>query len=42
MREIEGKSYEEISNITGMKLGTVKSKLSRGRLNLRDKLKEVI
>ena len=42
LREIEGKSYEEISNITGMKLGTVKSKLSRGRINLRDKLKEVI
>ena len=42
LREIEGKPYEEISNITGMKLGTVKSKLSRARTNLRDKLKEVI
>ncbi len=31
LREIEGKSYEEISEITGVNLGTVKSRLHRAR-----------
>jgi RNA polymerase sigma-70 factor, ECF subfamily len=31
MREMEGKSYEEISEITGVNLGTVKSRLHRAR-----------
>jgi len=35
LRDIEGKSYEEIAGITGFKLGTVKSKLSRARQELR-------
>ncbi|MBF0563679.1 MAG: sigma-70 family RNA polymerase sigma factor [Nitrospirae bacterium] len=39
LRDVEGLSYEEISAITGFNLGTVKSKLSRARLHLRDKLK---
>lgn len=39
LRDIEGFSYEEISEITGHKLGTVKSKLSRARNDLREKLK---
>ena len=42
LRDIEGKSYEEIVTITGFKLGTVKSKLSRAREILRKKLKGVI
>jgi RNA polymerase sigma-70 factor (ECF subfamily) len=42
LRDIEGLSYEEIAAITGLNLGTVKSKLSRGRLELREKLKGVI
>ena len=31
LRELEGKSYEEIAEITGANLGTVKSRLNRAR-----------
>jgi RNA polymerase sigma-70 factor, ECF subfamily len=31
LRELEGKSYEEIADITGTNLGTVKSRLNRAR-----------
>jgi len=33
LRELEGKSYEEIAEITGCNLGTVKSRLNRSRAN---------
>ncbi|MGQ0560794.1 MAG: sigma-70 family RNA polymerase sigma factor [Gemmatimonadota bacterium] len=33
LREMEGKTYEEISQITGVNLGTVKSRLNRARNN---------
>jgi len=36
--DIQGMSYEEISQVTGSSLGTVKSRLSRGRQKLRDLL----
>ncbi len=42
LRDIEGLSYDEIINITGHRLGTVKSKLSRARLILREKLRGII
>ena len=39
LRDIEGLSYEEVSNITGLNFGTVKSRLSRARQKLRKKLR---
>ena len=33
LRELQGKTYEEISQITGVNLGTVKSRLNRARNN---------
>ena len=40
--DFEGRSYEEIVEITGHKLGTVKSKLARARAKLRGKLAGVV
>jgi len=39
MSDIQGYSYDEISAATGWPLGTVKSRLSRGRTHLRDALR---
>ncbi|HXW63215.1 MAG TPA: sigma-70 family RNA polymerase sigma factor [Candidatus Acidoferrales bacterium] len=38
LREIEGLSYKEISEVTGAAMGTVMSSLSRARKRLRDQL----
>ena len=38
LRDIEGLSYEEIVQVTGISLGTVKSRLARARTQLKDKL----
>jgi len=42
LRDMNGRSYEEIAEITGLRLGTVKSKLSRARLRLRQLLEGAI
>ncbi len=40
MSDIQGFSYDEISTATGWPLGTVKSRLSRGRAQLRNLLRQ--
>jgi RNA polymerase sigma-70 factor, ECF subfamily len=38
LRDIEGLAYEEIAEILGVNMGTVKSRLMRGRANLKARL----
>ncbi len=42
LRDIQGFSYDEIAAMTGLNLGTVKSRLSRARLDLRERLRGLI
>jgi len=39
LRELQGLSYEQISRIVGVNIGTVKSRIARARIKLQDKLK---
>ncbi len=42
LSDIEGLSYEEVSQIVGCPVGTVRSRLHRGRLLLKDKLQAYV
>jgi len=42
LREIEGMAYEEIAEITGVSLGTVKSRIARARQRLQEQLQRYI
>lgn len=42
LREIESLSYSDISEILNLEIGTVKSRLFRARMNLREILKEAL
>ena len=42
LKDIEGLPYDEIARVTGFNLGTVKSKLSRARAALQEKLRGMI
>ncbi|MDI3297908.1 MAG: sigma-70 family RNA polymerase sigma factor [Bacillota bacterium] len=40
LRDVEGLTYEEVAELTGLPLGTVKSRVFRGRRALRERLAE--
>jgi RNA polymerase sigma-70 factor (ECF subfamily) len=41
LRDVQQLTYEEIADITGLPMGTVKSRINRGRTKLQDLLKDV-
>jgi RNA polymerase sigma-70 factor (ECF subfamily) len=42
LRDVEGLSYEEIATTLGIELGTVRSRLFRARMDLKDKLERFL
>ncbi|MEE8367518.1 MAG: sigma factor-like helix-turn-helix DNA-binding protein [Thermoanaerobaculia bacterium] len=38
LRDIQGLSYAEIAKVAGVRIGTVRSRVARGRLRLKDLL----
>jgi len=41
LRDVQGLSYEEIAEISGLSIGTVKSRINRGRSQLQKLLKNI-
>ena len=41
LRDVQQLTYEEIAEITGLPMGTVKSRINRGRTKLQDYLKDI-
>lgn len=42
LRDVEGRSYDEVAEIMGLGLGTTKSRISRGRALLKEKLQHYL
>ncbi|MBK6899072.1 MAG: hypothetical protein IPH09_07335 [bacterium] len=42
LREVEQLSYEEIQQVTGLKLGTVRSRINRARTRFRQNIKPLL
>ena len=42
LRDIEGLSYEEIASALGLEMGTVRSRLHRARMELKDRLEKLV
>ena len=38
LRDLEGLAYDEIARVLGLELGTVRSRLHRARMDLKDKM----
>ena len=41
LRDVQGYSYDEIAQILDVNVGTIKSRISRGREKLREKLSAI-
>ncbi|MBM4360910.1 MAG: hypothetical protein FJ096_22650, partial [Deltaproteobacteria bacterium] len=42
LRDVEDLAYEEIADVTGLNVGTVKSRIHRGRAQLREKVERLL
>ena len=42
LRDVEDLAYEEIAEVTGLNIGTVKSRIHRGRSQLREKVERLM